>query len=937
MGLRLKLDRALVCLEGEDDGKGEGDGAEALLGVPLAALLGKPLLEVVPFVERDILSEVLQAVFEGSAGAVVVAELRVGGRARWIELRVQAPESAPDATRPTDVPGEGPTRLELALQDVSARVGEEMRLRGALAEERALAEFAAELARWSDAALDAALAAALERIAGHFGADGARIAHPVVAERAPSGCTESGGDTRASVWACCPIPGVTPPRALELVKAGARGRPAPGRLLLRHAEVLAGLVARRDAFEAAPHSEARFRALADHSRDGVCEVDGDARILYASPSFAALCEAQAGALVERAYLEVVEPEDRRRVAQLIRPGASGRRRGAVVYRLRRSGGGVVAVESTAREYAADDGAVRVVVTTRDVTEREQARVALERQIELEARVAELSRHFIDLDVDDTNAGISSQLAVVAGLAEAQHSWLYSFETGRGAPELFDWWQDPTRAKRPHGPEHAVATYSYSSRVIQSGQIYHVPNVDVLPAEAAAEREDMLARGVCSLLGIPIMSGGRFVGFLGFECYAREIRWSEETIMLLRLVGEMFYSCLRRRRVVEDLRDSESQLLQAQKMEAVGTLAGGIAHDFNNHLAVMLGNARFLRQEIEADADVIAAIEDLERSADHCAKLTRSLLAFSRRSPVEVVPVAVAEVVKGVEGLVKPLLPSRFRLETELGSALGEFAVDQVQIQQVLVNLLVNARDAMPEGGRIRIGAERRHLTAAEAQLEGLDERRDYVVLSVEDTGCGMDAETQRRVFEPFFTTKPVGQGTGLGLAMAYGIVRQSGGAITIESAPGEGAVFRVLLPALDREGWIEPQVGEAPPMARRVGRAVVYEPDPATRALVCEGLEEHGFEVEIAAAPERVAEGVRRAGAAIDLVVAAMPPVAAQPDAFAESLRGGITGPPVLALAPPGVAAGEAADRRIRVLRKPLTRSELRSSLEVWLEVVCED
>ena len=272
-------------------------------------------------------------------------------------------------------------------------------------------------------------------------------------------------------------------------------------------------------------------------------------------------------------------------------------------------------------------------------------------------------------------------------------------------------------------------------------------------------------------------------------------------MLLRMVGEIFYSALCRRRAVEDLRQSQSQLLQSQKMEAVGTLAGGIAHDFNNHLAVMLANARFVRQEVEAEPEVVSAIEDFERSADHCVQLTRSLLAFSRRSPVEIVPVEVADLVEGVEGLVRPLLPPTISLETVLMPDLGSFAVDRVQIQRVLVNLLVNARDAMPDGGPIRLDACRRPILSTEAAAEGLDESLEYIVLSVRDTGHGMDAETQNRIFEPFFTTKSVGHGTGLGLAMAYGIVRQRGGAIAVESRPGQGSTFRVYLPSvqLDRE------------------------------------------------------------------------------------------------------------------------------------------
>jgi PAS domain S-box-containing protein len=536
--------------------------------------------------------------------------------------------------------------------------------------------------------------------------------------------------------------------------------------------------------------------LAAELRDGLCEIGEDGRVLYANPSYVALMGLSPAVVVGSDPMAHVHPDDRRRAAQMFRPGARARRRGALVYRAQSSVGRVLDLEATAQQFDTIEGRQRVVLSIRDVTERESVRCTLERHIQLETHVAELSRFFIEVENESIQAGIVSRLASVARLADAQHSWLYSFATRDKEIEFFDWWEEEDATRKPAPASNSISAFPHSTGLIRSGRVYQVTDVDALPPEAASERQDMIDRGVQSILGIPIMSSGHFVGFLGFESFDREVNWPEETIMLLRMVGEIFYSALRRRKALEDLHQSESQLLQSQKMEAVGTLAGGIAHDFNNHLAVMLANARFVRQEVEADDEVVAAIKDFERSADHCAQLTRSLLTFSRRSPVEVVPVEVARLVEGVEDLVRPLLPSSIDFEAVLMPDLGSFAVDTVQIQQVLVNLLVNARDAMPEGGPVRLEVCRRAVSTAEAAAEGLSESREYVVLSVTDAGEGMDVETQGRVFEPFFTTKPLGHGTGLGLAMVYGIVRQSQGSISVESQLGSGSTFRIYLPGV---------------------------------------------------------------------------------------------------------------------------------------------
>ena len=243
---------------------------------------------------------------------------------------------------------------------------------------------------------------------------------------------------------------------------------------------------------------------------------------------------------------------------------------------------------------------------------------------------------------------------------------------------------------------------------------------------------------------------------------------------------------------------EEQLRQAQKLEAVSRLAGGIAHDFNNLLASIRGNAELIGHQLERDAPAHAEVEEILAAADRAASLTRQLLAFSRTQVTEPTVLDLNGVVRSVCRMARRLMGSQIQVDEALAPDLAQVRADPAYLEQVLLNLIVNARDAMPGGGRIVIGTSTAALErGAAAQVDTGLAPGSYVQLSVQDEGVGMDPATQARIFEPFFTTKEPGRGTGLGLSTAYGLLRQSGGAITVVSAPQQGATFVVYLPAVD--------------------------------------------------------------------------------------------------------------------------------------------
>jgi two-component system cell cycle sensor histidine kinase/response regulator CckA len=312
--------------------------------------------------------------------------------------------------------------------------------------------------------------------------------------------------------------------------------------------------------------------------------------------------------------------------------------------------------------------------------------------------------------------------------------------------------------------------------------------------------------------------------------------------------------------VTETRRLEAQLRQAQKMEAVGQLAGGIAHDFNNLLSVILGQGELIHRELPPGHRTLTRVGAIQHAADRAAGLTRQLLAFGRRQVLQPEVLDLNELVPGVERMLRRLLPETIEIVTSLQTSAGRVRADRGQLEQVLVNLALNARDAMPAGGRLVVTTADADLDDAQARLRPDLPAGPYVVLGVEDTGHGMGAATLARAFEPFFTTKPEGRGTGLGLAMVYGIVKQSGGHVTVYSEPGRGTAFKIYLPRV-----LDPAsaVLKAPLPAPEGGTEtlLIVEDQEAVRSLMTEILRDAGYRVlESGSAEEAMAVGQAERG-----------------------------------------------------------------------------
>ncbi len=294
---------------------------------------------------------------------------------------------------------------------------------------------------------------------------------------------------------------------------------------------------------------------------------------------------------------------------------------------------------------------------------------------------------------------------------------------------------------------------------------------------------------------------------------------------------------------EERKKLEAQLHQAQKMEAIGELAGGIAHDFNNILTAIIGYAEIILFRLEKSSSLRRSTEQILSAAKRAAELTNGLLAFSRRQVLHTKPIELCGVVRGLENMLGRLLPEDIEFNTTIADRDLIVMADKGQIEQVLMNLVTNARDSMPNGGALSIDISPSFMDERFTHAHGFGEPGNYARISVSDTGHGMDVETKQRIFEPFFTTKEVGKGTGLGMAIIYGIIQQHKGYITVHSEAGSGTTFKVYLPLIAEEPGEALEMPEAQPAPGGTETIIVAEDEATVRELHKMILEWGGYKI----------------------------------------------------------------------------------------------
>jgi hypothetical protein len=553
----------------------------------------------------------------------------------------------------------------------------------------------------------------------------------------------------------------------------------------------------RTAEEALRRSERRFRALVEKSRDGILLVDERTGIRYAAPALRTILGYDPAEVAGRPALDFVHPDDlslaRAKLADCLRrPGEDV----PVTFRAIAADGSVRVIEANGVNRLDDPSVRALVVNYRDVTERQEAARALAGQNALlEGLFASVPDILVYKDREGRFLGANPAFEALAGRPVAGLVGLH-------CQDIFtDEWAARVRAAE--------------EMVLANGQT------------ARGKEWVTYADGRKVLLDIAVAP----------------LRDGNGVTTGLIIVG----------RDVTEQERLEEELRQSHKLEAVGRLAGGIAHDFNNLLTVVLGNLELVRTGAAVGVEADEMLAATQRAAQQAADLTKQMLGFARRQPLRTTTVDLNALVRESIGLLRRTIDPRITIRFQPAPDLRPVAADPVQVQQILMNLCLNARDAMPEGGMLTL-----ETTNADVPVSGEEPPagsplshpagstlRPLVRLSVSDTGIGMTDAVKAKIFDPFFTTKGVGQGTGLGLAVVYGVAKAHGGWVDVSSAPGAGSRFDVYLPCGQTTQERAARTGAEPPETRK-GRGevvMVADDEPAVRELARTALEMAGYRV----------------------------------------------------------------------------------------------
>ena len=632
----------------------------------------------------------------------------------------------------------------------------------------------------------------------------------------------------------------------------------------------------KDRLRAQEESEARLRFATQAGWLGIWELDLRTGALTTS----AICRETFGRDANAPFsyaewLQAAHADDRERMQAALEQSAASGRDCDIEYRLVRADGSAGWVNVRARVLVAEDGTkLRMAGTSLDITKRKRADLLSRALLELDDQL-----HALEEPADLAYAA-AEILGRTLGLSRAGYG---TVDAAQETVTVERDWNAP--GVQSVTGTHRLRDYGFYVQDLRRGEIVVVEDAERDP-RTAARSQHLIAVNARALINLPMTEQGELVAVL-YLSYDGARAWLGEEVDFARQVAVRTRMVVERRRAEQRLRrlaDSlegqvasrtealmaaEAALRQSQKMEAVGQLTGGLAHDFNNLLTGICGSLELIANRVAQGrvGDVPRYVKAAQGAANRAAALTHRLLAFSRRQTLEPKAANLNHLVGGLEELIRRTVGPAVSVTVQGTMTLWNTMVDPSQFENALLNLCINARDAMPGGGHLMIGTNNHQFDTADAATRELAPG-DYVVLTVSDTGTGMPPEVIAKAFDPFFTTKPTGQGTGLGLSMIYGFARQSGGNVRIQSTVGQGTAIALYLP---RFAGPTEEASPAPriPTQRRAGPGevvLVVDDEAMVRMLVTDVMQDLGYRT-VEASSGRAALDLLRSEQRIDLLV----------------------------------------------------------------------
>lgn len=491
-----------------------------------------------------------------------------------------------------------------------------------------------------------------------------------------------------------------------------------------------------------------------------------------------------------------------------------------------------------------------------------ARRGLRRQVQYEALLHKVSEVLLQ-DYDAPTSHFDDVLRRVGIAWSLDRVRLLTRTPGERLVETSHEWRVNGLPLDDRGDRYPLEAVPKLRDAMANGERVLIDDVDELPDDQAAPLRE---QGIRSLLVIPVTVHRAVVGWSSYEQCRERRSWTSEDTKLLEVISGLTARAMARETEMQERMQLEAEYNHSKKMEAVGQLAGGVAHDFNNLLTTIQGYAQLLISRLPEEYREMPGLKEIIMASERAAGLTRQLLTFSRKDTASTGAIEVNTAVKDMMKLLTRMLGDNIKQELDLGEGLTTIVGDYQQVCQMVMNLAINARDAMPEGGSIRITTREFAVAPPMAQRFSFPGIERCQIIEVADTGVGMDAETREHIFEPFFTTKGEGRGTGLGLSIAFSVVRRHGGFIDVSSAPGQGTTFSIYLPVRTPE---EEEEKKTSVMDEKGGdeTILVVEDDEGVRTMICEVLSSQGYDIRAVKNGREALDELRRAGGTVSLVM----------------------------------------------------------------------